>query len=167
LFYYYLIFSYYLTNGATPFQIIASAFQNPLLYAAPIWAGAMKYERNVNTVLGPQRRIALRIAMAYRTVSTAAVMVVAGIIPAHLMANEKQARYRRKKEGLEGNKKEDQQQTYQEWQREWNSAQNGRWTWMIIRDVEKWTLRKFGETDIHLTQILTGYGCFGGYLSKY
>jgi len=76
-------------------KIIASAVQNQLLYAAPIWVGAMKYKRNVNTVLEPQRKIALRIAMAYRTVSTVAVMMVAGIIPAHLMAKEKQARYRR------------------------------------------------------------------------
>jgi len=65
-------------------KIMASMVQNQLLYGAPIWAGALVYEKNVNTLLGPQRKIALRVAMAYRMVSTQAIMVVAGMIPAHL-----------------------------------------------------------------------------------
>lgn len=44
--------------------------------------------------------------MAYRTVSTPTILVVAGTIPAHLMAREKQGKYRQSKRGLEVNKKE-------------------------------------------------------------
>lgn len=61
-------------------KIIATTVQNQLLYGAPIWADALQFENNVKMILGPQRKIALRIAMAYRTVSTSAVMVVAGIL---------------------------------------------------------------------------------------
>ncbi|KAJ8911424.1 hypothetical protein NQ315_005957 [Exocentrus adspersus] len=50
-----------------------------VLYAAPIWAGAMKIERHRKRVERVQRKVALRIAKAYRTVSTEAAQVVAGI----------------------------------------------------------------------------------------
>lgn len=36
-------------------KIIASTVQNQLLYGAPIWAGALKFQNNINTLLGPQR----------------------------------------------------------------------------------------------------------------
>jgi len=54
-----------------------------LLYASPVWSKAMLVERNRKTVLRPQRTITLRTAMSYKTVSTAAILVVAGMIPAH------------------------------------------------------------------------------------
>lgn len=44
-------------------KIIATAIQNQLLYASQIWAGALIHKRNINTILGPQRKIALRVAM--------------------------------------------------------------------------------------------------------
>lgn len=87
-------------------NIIATAVQKQLLYAVPIWAGALIYERNINTILGPQRRMALRIAMAYRTVSTSAIMVVAGVIPAYFLARERQNIYRRFKDSEKGKTEE-------------------------------------------------------------
>jgi hypothetical protein len=146
---------------------MASTVQNQLLYGAPIWAGAHVYEKNVNTLLESQRKIALRVAMVYRTVSTQAIMVVAGMVPAHLLAKERQKIYRYTKEGKEVNKQEQRAHTYKEWQNEWDQAKKGRWTHRLIQDVEKWTTRGFGNTDYHLTQMLTGHGCFGSYLYKY
>lgn len=61
-------------------KIMASIVQNQLLYGAPVWAEAFVYKKNVNTLLSPQRKIALRTALAYRTVSTEAILVISGII---------------------------------------------------------------------------------------
>lgn len=107
-------------------KIIPSTVQNQLLYGAPIWA--LKFQKNINTLLGPQRKMALRIGMAYRTVSTPAILVVAGTIPAHLMARERQEKYRQSKRGLEVNKKELRRSTYRDWQKEWDESEKGIWT---------------------------------------
>lgn len=53
---------------------------NQLLYAALIWASAMAFENNIRMIEAPQRRIALRTVIAYRTVSTMAIQVIAGMI---------------------------------------------------------------------------------------
>jgi len=57
-------------------KILTTAVHNQLLYAAPIWAEALVFENNIKTLERPQRKMALRVAMAYRTVSTNAIMVV-------------------------------------------------------------------------------------------
>lgn len=105
--------------------------------------------------------------MAYRTVSTQAIMVVAGMIPVHLLAKERQKLYKLTKEGKEVNKQDHRVNTYKEWQNEWDQAKKGRWTHRLIQDVVKWSTRGFGNTDYHLTQMITGHGCFGSYLYKY
>ena len=46
-----------------------------------------------------QRQGALRVSCAYRTVSEAAVLVIAGIIPIKLLAKERKLIYDRKNEG--------------------------------------------------------------------
>jgi len=59
----------------------------------------MAHNNNVRTLEGPQRRIALRTVMAYRTVSSEAILVVAGMIPVHLAAAERQTWYLLKRRG--------------------------------------------------------------------
>lgn len=85
-------------EGATQLKrkLLATVIYSQLLYAAPIWANDLVFERNVNTIFRPQRTIALRIAMAYRTDSTQAIMVVAGLLPSHLKARERQEDTERK-----------------------------------------------------------------------
>ncbi|KAG8234968.1 hypothetical protein J437_LFUL013325, partial [Ladona fulva] len=60
-----------------------------LLYGAEIWASALntaKYRKRITVV---QRRGALRVACSNRTVSEAAMLVVAGKIPIDLLAKER------------------------------------------------------------------------------
>lgn len=89
------------------------------------------------------------------------------MIPVHLLAKERQKMYIHIKEGQEVSKQEQRANTYKEWQQEWDQATKGRWTYRLIKDVEKWSTRGFGNTDFHLTQMITGHGCFGSYLYKY
>ena len=77
-------------------RILMSVTHSILLYGAEIWADALnvaKYRRRIASV---QRRCALRVVCAYRTVSEAAVLVIAGVIPIDLMAKERKAIYERK-----------------------------------------------------------------------
>lgn len=37
----------------------------------------------------------------------------------------------------------------------------------LIKDVKQWVTRKHGVTNCHLTQILTGLGCFAHYLHRF
>jgi len=75
-------------------KIFGAIVYNQILYAAPISAHALEFDINKSTLLKPQTIIALRIAMGCRTVSTQAILVVAGIIPAHLMALERLKSYK-------------------------------------------------------------------------
>ncbi|CAK1543712.1 unnamed protein product [Leptosia nina] len=53
------------------------------------------------------------------------------------------------------------------WREELAGARYGRWTLDAIMPVFKeWTERRWGTLSYHLTQGLTGHGCFGSYLHK-
>ncbi|XP_046686290.1 uncharacterized protein LOC124371966 [Homalodisca vitripennis] len=57
-----------------------------LLYGAEIWVDVLKQKTYRRKVAAVQRRGALRVACAYRTVSEAAVLVIAGAAPIDLLA---------------------------------------------------------------------------------
>lgn len=143
-------------------KIFGAIVYSQTLYAAPIWAHALEFDINKSTLLKPQRIIALRIAMGYRTVSTEAILVVAGIIPAHLMALE-----RLKSHKDRTRKDTSREESFTKWQDEWNETKTGRRTRRMIPDVKKWATREHGEINFHLTQMLTGHGCFREYLHRF
>jgi len=76
--------------------------------------------------------------MTYRTVSTAAIMVVAGIIPAHFLAWERTKRHAiRSEPGKASMEKDIREEVFNKWQSEWDQEPDtGRWTWRLIRDVK-------------------------------
>jgi len=67
-------------------KLLATVVENQLLYAAPIWSGSMMFQNHRQLILAPQRRMAIRVASAYRTAPTDAILVVAGFTPIHLAA---------------------------------------------------------------------------------
>jgi hypothetical protein len=144
-----------------------SSVQSVLLYGAEVWAHVLskeKYRRRLGSV---QRRAALRVASAYRTVSEAAVLVIAGVIPIALQAQERQAIYRRREEtDLERIKSEERSRTMDRWQAIWNTESRGRWTRTIIKEITPWLEKTHGEVDYYLTQFLSGHGYFRSYLNK-
>ncbi|XP_030758070.1 uncharacterized protein LOC115883805 [Sitophilus oryzae] len=103
--------------------------------------------------------MALRICSAYRTISTDAVMVIAGVIPLHLAAEEKRELYV-KAEINDEVKKQQRRGIYQKWQEEWDTSDKGRWTRKSIHNVEDWTSRKHEDVDYYITQFLSGHGVF-------
>lgn len=157
-------------NGPSPAKrrTLMGVVHSILLYGSEIWADALladKYRRKLASI---QRKGALRIASAYRTVSEAAVLVIAGIVPIDIQAMERKRVYHRHRdEGRTNNIKEQERtRSLNEWQRRWSCDSKGRWTARLLGEVAPWISRKHGEVSFHLTQFLTGHGHFNKYLHR-
>nr|XP_012214433.1 PREDICTED: uncharacterized protein LOC105667292 [Linepithema humile] len=69
-------------------RLYTNTVQSVSLYGAPIWAGAALASRQIKQLLyQQQRRLAIRIARAYCTVSYVAATALAGLPSAELFAN--------------------------------------------------------------------------------
>ena len=69
-------------------RLVESVVHSKLLYAAPVWANALKNHAIQKKLFSAQRLVALRIVSAYRTVSTSAVLVLASVPLINLLAEE-------------------------------------------------------------------------------
>lgn len=145
-----------------------------MLYAAPVWASAMRHARCRETVNAAQRHATRQEICAYRTISAEAAAVIAGTPPAHLLIQERERIWRKRTETVgrpdaqilrRKAKKEERDTTVKEWQEAWNRTKKGEWTKTLIPDLRRWTAGK-GEVSFHLTQALSGHGCFNEYLHR-
>jgi len=106
--------------------------------------------------------------LAYCTISTDAVLVIAGIPPIDLQALQRKVLYDNRF-GPEIGKvsRESESMLNRTWQGRWDSDEAKiRWTHKIIRNISLWRSRRHGHTDYWLTQALTNHGCFSHYLHK-
>jgi len=107
------------------------------------------------------------VSCAFRTISDDAVLVIAGMIPITELILESEAI-----NGAEGASISDQriaarQSSITRWQDRWDRSLKGRWTHQLIPNLATWVGRKHGEVNFHLTQILSGHGCFRSYLKRF
>lgn len=109
--------------------------------------------------------MAMRVVSAYRTISSDAVCVIAGMIPIGFVLEEDKECYDVR--GTRGARKVARVATMSKWQHEWNTTANGRWTHRLIPNLAKWVNRAHGEVNFHLTQFLSGHGCFKKYLYRF
>ena len=151
-------------------RILMRVAHSILLYGAKIWADALNVSKYRQRIASVQRRCALRVVRAYRTVSEAAVLVIAGATPTDLMDKERKAIYGRKikepKERWNLIRNEEKSQTLHEWQERWCKEETGRWTARVIGVVQMWSHRKHGETNFFLTPFLTAHVHFNAYLYR-
>lgn len=148
--------------------LLASVVTSTLLYGAPIWANAVKQKTFSRRLESVQRLSALRVVCAFRTVSDDAVCVLAGMPPIDILAMERQTTYLRRGHGPKKEiRRTAQAESMTVWQGRWDESTKGRWTYRLIPSIERWLNRKHGDVDYHLTQFLTGHGCFRAYLFKY
>jgi hypothetical protein len=152
-------------------RLLASVVTSVLLYGAAVWAKALQikaYSRNTNSVY---RRCALRVICGFRTISDEAAYVVAGMPPIALLAKERQKIYHGGAQGTGITARENRNlmrsEVVAEWQQQWSSSEKGRWTFRLIPLIDRWLTRLHGEVDFHLTQLLTGHGCFRSYLFRF
>jgi hypothetical protein len=148
-------------------MLMSNVVHSMLLYGAPVWANKMS-KKGMSELAKVQRRIALRVASAYRTSSTDAVLVITGIPPIDLQALKRKAIYDNRLRPETGEVREEAESMLNRtWQGRWDSDEaKGRWTHKIISDISRWRNRRHGHTDYWLTQALTSHGCFSHYLHK-
>ncbi|CAI6367653.1 unnamed protein product [Macrosiphum euphorbiae] len=141
-------------------KVLATVITSQMLYGAPFWFPSITAEA-LHKMEVVYRRVMLRVACCYRTVSYDAVAVVSGMQPFALLAKERQKIYG----GIL--KSVVREQLTSRWQTAFDNAANGRWTYRLIKDLAPWLRRQHGEVSFHLSQVLTGHGCFGEYLHRF
>lgn len=152
-------------GGATVLKrkLLNNVAESTILYAAPVWKTAVRVQRNRAKLESAQRIMLLRICRTYRTVSTEALQVIAGIPPIDLLVEERASCYGRNDE----EKATAKDITKDKWQERWTIATNGSWTRRLIPYILPWQERQHGEVSFHMAQILSGHGCFQGYLKRF
>lgn len=139
-------------------RVLASVVNSQLLYGAPVWRTAIENKKVCRKLLKIQRQMAIRVSSAYRTISTEAVGVIAGIPPIDLQVTERSAKYN----GIAPRTAKE--QLMAQWQERWERGTFGRWTCRLIPNINRWISRPHGEVDYYVTQALSGHGCFNKYL---
>ncbi|VVC41810.1 Reverse transcriptase domain [Cinara cedri] len=154
-------------------RLLSSVVQSKALYAAPVWAPkVMLAAKNRDALCREQRRVALRIIRAYRTVSDAAACVLAEWPPMDLLALERcrvasACREERETRTRLEVKKAEAAATIAAWKERWRTCTKAEWTRRLIPDLGRWLGRTVVvRLTFHLTQALTGHGCFQDYLHR-
>lgn len=142
-----------------------------LFYATPTWARpAMKFDINRKQVTRSLRTAAIRIINAYRTVSTEAALFLAKTPPGDLLALEKVKIHERandpnRTETLIDIRSSERKITMQGWKASWSRGGNAAWTRRLLPNLD-WWLASPKYLNFHMTQALSGHGCFRYYLYK-
>lgn len=158
-------------------RLYTGVVRSMALYGAPIWADALS-ARNMPLLRRPQRVMALRAARAYRTVSHTGACVLAGSPPWDLDAEVLSERYWQavaaQEEGLRPHPREVAQwrdeardELFRRWKERLEVPGASREIVEAIRPIlREWVERKHGVLSYHMTQVLTGHGCFAEYLCR-
>ena len=139
-----------------------------LLYGSPIWSNALNIKFYRNMMESVQRKIMIRVASAYKTVSLRAIEVISGIIPFKLLVEERQVIYENDMKNKDLQKKTERERTLNKWQTLWNeTTTTAQWTKLLIPEIKQWILCKHRRTDYYLTQFLSGHGSFRNYTHRF
>lgn len=148
-------------------ELLYGVVQSRILYAIPAWASVFETKKHKRILEGLQRRVLLRVVSGYRTVSTSAAQVIAGIPPISLLAAEQRRVFLNRCQTLDSRIKE-REATLRRWQSWWTSEEShALWTKTLIRDIVPWIQCTFRRTDYYLTQFLSGHGHFRAYLKRF
>jgi hypothetical protein len=146
--------------------VLTMAVQSIVLYAAPVWTNEEGTQRHKVDLLKAQRIMALRVCRAYRTASTDAVLVLAGLVPLNLMAEERKRLFELSASLNEDERRRERSVTMGKWQEGWDSSQRGRWTYQLVPRLSVWLERGHGEVSFRMAQCMTGHGVFYRFLKK-
>lgn len=141
-------------------KLLSAVVTSKIMYASSTWSPTLG-AAGMKIMERAYRRTRLRVSSCYRTVSGEAAAVISSMPPIHLLAEERLA----VRKGAD--RKTAHEAMLRRWQHEWDRASNGRFTYRMVPVIAKWIGRKFGEVDFHLSQLLSGHGCFGSYLKRF
>lgn len=148
-------------------KLLMDTCNSILLYGCEIWAKTLDVKKRAKTLLAEQRRSALRVTSAYRTVSASAVSLIAGMTPIDIYAQERRKIWKiRLNQNDSSTIEEVKEETLTLWQSRWSADTTGRWTARLIPSIRTWLNRKCGEVNYYLTQMISGHGYFRKYLHR-
>lgn len=138
-------------------------------YGVSLWVHAAGSEGNKKRLHRLQRRVLLGLTCAYRTTSTDALQVLAGVLPLDLEL--KWIAIKEEAKGLpEGVRRGTTHLAYEdimdEWQRRWSNSHKGRWTYQCFPDVRA-RLTSPLAMGHEVAQFLTGHGNFRAKLAYF
>jgi len=160
-------------------RLYASVIASVVLYAAPIWADSLVASKDSRRLFRQwQRVIALRVCSAYRSVSYDSSTLLARLVPYELLAAERARIFWRVQDSKElGNYSPEllrdisrSERTIT--QRQWElfirrpDAAGVKLRDAILPCLKEWMTRPWGGMSFHVTQLLTGHGCFGTFLLR-
>ena len=158
----------------------AAVAQSMILYGAPIWTKEKALTRKSTKIIrSVQRRMAIRLIRAYRTVSEEAALTFAGMIPYDHLARAYAEAYweswdenGRKKEHHGSQEKQVKRLALRRARNNWKQelertgAARRRAVGAILPSWEQWADAGPELLSYRITQVLTGHGCFGEYLRR-
>ena len=160
-------------------RLYTAVIQSMTLYGAPIWGEEKGLTRkNVKLLRRVQRRIAIRLVRAYRTVSGEAAIALAGMTPYDHLAGAYAEIYwgSRAEEGQVREREQDQEcvrtrahrRAWDRWKQELEQtgAMRKRVIAAVLPSWERWAEAGPALLTFRVTQVLTGHGCFGEYLKR-
>lgn len=154
-------------------KLYAYVVTSIVMYGAPVWAEEITTKKEALRILRHmQKRIALRVISAYRTVSYDAATIIARMPPYHLTAMLRCRTYQRVSSAKLNNSwdrgtekqifEEENARLRADWklfaeriQASGNFTRN-----IILPEWNRWLDRKHGSVNFRLTQALTGHGVF-------
>lgn len=157
-------------------RLYAGVVRSIALYGAPVWSDKLSSVRRRSAKLNAaQRRIAIRVARGYRTISFDAATVLARQPPFDILAEMDAKVYHtlRQRNGAVADqelatlRERAHKEAIMKWYGRLNEPQSTRQRVVaaILPSFDAW-LKREGRVTFHLTQVLTGHGCFGEYLNR-
>ncbi|KOC66782.1 hypothetical protein WH47_01225 [Habropoda laboriosa] len=143
------------------------------MYGSPVWAGDLVASRRGLTKLRRlQRVMAIRIARGYRTISYEAVMTLASLTLFELLAERDTQVYGRLRELRRGGaipsasevevmRRQSQQGVLAKWKEHLEGKGGQRAVGAVNPSFDEWVNRGRGRLTYRVTQVFSGYGCFG------
>ncbi|ERL84664.1 hypothetical protein D910_02091 [Dendroctonus ponderosae] len=142
--------------GAAKKSPLASTVQSVVLYGAKAWQKTLRYKTLLDRV---NRRLAICITAAYRTISTQMAQVLAGLPPLDLMVEERSSI----QEDGKASRKLHRSTLTRKWTDRWGDYEG--WAKVFITDLNVWLQEeRFQDVNHFVTQAISGHGAFGSYL---
>jgi hypothetical protein len=161
-------------------RLYYGVWESTATYGAPVWADAMRSEKNRKSIKRAQRSPLCITSTAYRTVSHATLCVLTGNLPIYNRVRMLKAMYERKKiyktlavQGevvdeyikLKEDLKEIKMKALREQQAEWSNYKMDNFTRKLVGDASIFAKRR-RDIDHFTMQILTGHGIFNSYRKR-
>ena len=134
-----------------------------ITYAAGCWWRRVSTYVVRSALLRTQRPALVLLTKAYRSVSTAALPVLAGVLPADLevaRAGMVDDIRHLPRDAFRAGRREIANDAVAKWQQRWVAEERGRDLYRFFPDVAARLKATWVEPDYQVSQILTGHGCF-------